>query len=223
MCCQCAPKCSGLTALVGCCCVMVMTVVTVPLKRDGVRTEASGKVLQQRWCLHFDFTNLRRTQFSGSETWPSYSLQCLWENKEADEDLCERQLWKQKTWEYSEKQLYLTCLRMAGCAARVEPRVKLSHNRDNCQGGEEDAGNAKIKHRGERDNLRRSVTDKETKRRRKGEREGNKSIRNVQLKSSAGIRDGSFSCETISEGRAAPGWIKAHFSIAFSLWHSFIY
>lgn len=52
----------------------------------------------------------------------------------------------------------------------MEPRVKLSDNRDNCQGGEEDAGNAKIKHRGERDNLRQSVTDKETKGRRKEER-----------------------------------------------------
>lgn len=71
------------------------------------------------------------------------------------------------------------------------PRVKLSHNGDNCQGGE-DAGNAKIKHGGGGGNLR-SVTDKETKRRRKGEREGNKSFGNVQLKSSAGIRDGSSS------------------------------
>lgn len=79
--------------------------------------------LQPRWCLHFDFSNLRRTQFSGSETWPSYSLQCLWEIKETDEDLCKRHLWKQKTWEYSEKQLYLTCLRMAGGAVLVEPRV----------------------------------------------------------------------------------------------------
>lgn len=37
-----------------------------------------------------------------SETWPSYTRQ------EADEDLCKCHLWKQKTWEYSEKQLYLT-------------------------------------------------------------------------------------------------------------------
>lgn len=124
--------------------------------------------LQQRWCLHFDFTNLRRTQFSGSETWPSCSLQCLWEIKEADEDLCKRHLRKQKNLGIFRKAALFDV--SDGWAVLMEPRVKLSDNRDNCQGGEEDAGNAKIKHRGERDNLRQSVTDKETKGRRKEER-----------------------------------------------------
>lgn len=64
------------------------------------------------------------------------------------------------------------CMRMAGCAALMEPVVRnneaLNGRRDgdNRQGGEEEEDNGKIKNRRERNKHQLSVTDKETKRKR---------------------------------------------------------
>lgn len=69
---------------------------------------------------------------------------------------------------------------MAGCAALLELRVKLSDVRDSRR--EEDMRkNVKIQYRRGRAEHQRGNEERQ--------REGHKSIRNVLLKSSAGIRD----------------------------------
>lgn len=78
-------------------------------------------------------------------------------------------------------------MRTAGCAALMEAVVRNNgalngrHDRDNRQGGEEGRGKCKDKKQ-----KKKKQTDKETK---EAVHQGNKSIRNVQLKSLAGVRD----------------------------------